>query len=113
VRIISIYTMDPKKSGKEPSQEQFEKMGALIAEFQSKGILIDTGGHSPDMLELRVTRNTGSTTVTDGPFTESKEVVGGYALMEVKDRDEAIALTKRFLDVAGDGTCTIHEVSTV
>lgn len=63
-------------------------------------------------LELRYSRKNGKDTVTDGPFTEAKEVVGGYALFEVKDRDDALAFTRRFLDVAGDGTCELHEVST-
>ena len=63
------------------------------------------------MLELSVARKNGQTSVTDGPFAESKEVVGGFALMDVKDRDDAIAWTKRFLDVLGTGTCYLHEVS--
>lgn len=111
MKILSIFTIDGSQAGGPPSNEMIEKMGALIAEYQASGALIDTGGRSPDMLEFRVTRTNGSINVTDGPFTESKEVVGGYALMDVKDRAEAIALIKRFLDVAGDGTCTIHEVS--
>jgi hypothetical protein len=51
-------------------------------------------------------------TVTDGPFTESKEVVGGFALLEAKSKEEAIELTKRFLKVAGDGECEIRQIFT-
>ena len=85
-------------------------MNALADELKAKGAIIETGGHTPGTLELKVSRKNGGTTITDGPFTESKEVVGGFAVLDVKDREEAIALTNRFLDVAGDGTCVLHEV---
>jgi hypothetical protein len=112
MRILSIWTYDPA-SKQAPAQDDIEKMGALIAEMQSKGILIDTGGAMQGALEMRYARRNGKDTITDGPFTEAKEIVGGFALMEVADRDKAIEWTRRFLDVAGDGTCELHEVSTV
>ncbi len=63
------------------------------------------------MIEFKVTRTNGRTAVTDGPFAEAKEVVGGYAVLEAKDRDHAIALTNRFLETLGlDATCYLHEV---
>ena len=49
-------------------------------------------------------------TVTDGPFTETKEVVGGFALLQAKSKEEAIALIKTFLKVAGDGECEIRQL---
>ncbi len=88
-----------------------QQMGELIVEMKSKGVLIDTGGAMEGSLELRYSRKNGKDSVTDGPFTEAKEVVGGYALFEVGNRDEALAFTRRFLDVAGDGTCELHEVT--
>jgi hypothetical protein len=48
--------------------------------------------------------------IVDGPFSEAKEIVGGYLLVDVADREAAIALTRRFLDVAGEGTCHLHEI---
>jgi hypothetical protein len=48
--------------------------------------------------------------VTDGPFTETKEVVGGFALFQVKSKEEAIQWTKRFLKVAGDGESEIRQI---
>lgn len=86
-------------------------MARLIAEMKSKGILIDTGGVMDNSLELRYTRKNGKDTVTDGPFTETKEVIGGFALMEVANRDEALEWTRRFLDLVGDATCELHEVT--
>jgi hypothetical protein len=88
-----------------------QQMGALIAELKSSGVLIDTGGAMDGALELRYARKNGKDTVIDGPFAEAKEVVGGFALFEVANREEALAFTRRFLDVAGDGTCELHEVT--
>ena len=110
MRVLSIMTLDPS-SKRPPTQEDMQRMGTFIAELKAKGALIDTGGALPGSLEVRVARKDGRDTITDGPFTESKEVVGGYALFEVSGRDEALALTRRFLDLVGDATCELHEVS--
>jgi hypothetical protein len=110
MKILSIMTIDPSVAQEPPSQEEMDRMGKLIAEMKSKGALIDAGGRMPDMLELTVARKNGNTKITDGPFTESKEVVGGFALLEVKDRDEAIGWTNRLLDLVGNATCHLHEV---
>jgi hypothetical protein len=110
MRVLSVFTIDPSDL-KPPSEETMQRMGALIAEMRGKNVLIDTGGRSPDMLEISVSRKGGQSTITDGPFTESKELVGGFALFEVADRREAIDWTKRFLDIVGNATCYLHEVS--
>ena len=58
---------------------------------------------------VRVHRSAdGKVAVTDGPFAEAKEVIGGYAVLEAKSKEEVVRLTKRFLDVAGQGTCEIY-----
>ena len=110
MKILSVMTIAPSVASDPPSQTEIELMDAFLEEMRGNGVLVDTGGRRPDMLELRMARANGNTTVTDGPFTEGKEVVGGFALLEVKDRAEAIALTNRFLDIMGDGTCHLHEV---
>ena len=89
-----------------------ERMANLIAEMRAQGALLDTGGRDASMDEFSITRKGGRSTVTDGPFAESKEVVGGFALFEVPNREAAVAWTDRFLDVlGGDATCYLHEVS--
>ncbi len=110
MRVLSILKHDATNMP-QPTQEDFEKMGRLIEEMKSKGVLIDTGGAMPGQLELRVARKNGKDTVTDGPFTESKEIVGGFALFEVADREEALQWTRRFQDLVGDCTCELHEVT--
>lgn len=111
MRFISILTFGRNANPPEDPQSP-AKMERLISELHASGTLIDTGGRNTDMLEFTIARKNGRTTVTDGPFAESKEVVGGYALLEFKDREEAIAVTNRFLDALGaDATCHLHEVS--
>lgn len=110
MKILSILLNDPSTISGPPSQEAMERMGQLIEEMKAKGVLIETGGRMPGSFEAVVTRKNGETTVTDGPFAESKEVVGGFGLLEVKDRDDAIAWTNRFLDLVGNGKCILHEV---
>lgn len=110
MKVLSILMLPEAAASAPLDQEEVARMGAFAAELRGTGVLVDTGGRMPSMLELTVTRKNGNTTITDGPFTEAKEVVGGYALLEVKDRDEAIAVTNRFLDLIGNGTCLLHEV---
>jgi hypothetical protein len=111
MKFISIVTIDPAKHP-HASPETIERMGKLIAEMRAQGALLDTGGREGSMDEFSIARKNGRSTVTDGPFAESKEVVGGFALFEVENRDAALAWTNRFLDVlGGDATCYVHEVS--
>jgi hypothetical protein len=111
MKILSVLTID-RDNGHPPDDPTIpERMGRLIEETRAKGVLVDTGGRNTDMLELSIARKNGKITVTDGPFAESKEVVGGFALLEVKDRDDAIAWTSRLLDILGNAKCYLHEVS--
>jgi len=96
-----------------PRPETFAKMDQLIKHWRSKGILIQTGGRMPEMLEMIIARKGGKSAITDGPFTESKEMVGGFALYNVKDRAEVTELTNQFLDLVGGGTVELYEVGLV
>ena len=109
MRILSIVTR-PESAPRLPSQEEIERTVALFSELGKDGSLIDAGGTWPGLLEMQITRRAGEYSIVDGPFAEAKEVVGGYLLLEVPDREAAIALTRRILDVSGDGTCHLHEI---
>ena len=74
------------------------------------GVLLATGGLADPKEAIKVTYHNGEFTVLDGPFTEAKELIGGWALMEVRDSGEAIEWTKRFLTVVGEGESTIRQV---
>ena len=93
-----------------PTQEEMTRMGKLVQEAFQAGWLLATEGCLPSAYGARVRMSNGKLTVTDGPFTESKEVVGGFALIRANSKEEAIELTRRFLQVAGDGECELRQV---
>ena len=109
MRFISIFT-HPTTASAPPSPELIAKMGALIEEGMKAGWLIATEGVEGNSTSLRVSSKRGEINVTDGPFAEAKEVLGGYALMEARDRAHVLELTRKFLAIAGDGTCELHEL---
>jgi hypothetical protein len=93
-----------------PTPELMADMGKFIEEATKAGVLLATGGLAPTALGSKVTNKSGEFTVTDGPFAEAKELIGGWALCECRDKDEAIEWTKRFLAIVGDGESRIREV---
>ena len=105
------YTLgDPSAPVPPPDPELMNKMGEFVEEATKAGVLLATGGVGPLDEAVRVTLADGKFTVIDGPFTEAKELVGGWAVMETRDRDEAIEWTKRFLSIVGGGESTIRPV---
>jgi hypothetical protein len=108
MKFLSIYKTAERNQP--PSQEEISKIGKLIEEGRKAGHLLGTEGCLPSALGARVRRSGGKLTVTDGPFSEAKEVVGGFALLQANSKLEAIELTKQFLQVAGDGECEIRQI---
>jgi len=105
------YTMgDPAAPIEPPSPELMSEMGKFVEEATKAGIVVATGGFAPPAEATQVSLADGKYTVIDGPFTEAKELIGGWALMEVRDKDEAIEWTKRFLGVLGHGESMIRQV---
>ena len=82
-----------------PPQELMAAMGKFIEEAMKAGVLVDTGGLLPSAMGARVRLSGGKVTVIDGPFTEVKEVIGGYAVFNVKSKQEVIEWAKRFIDL--------------
>ena len=103
-----LYETSNAKPSAPPSPELMAEMGKLVEETTRAGILLATGGLGDKSTRLRTSG--GKVTVTDGPFTETKELTGGFALIEVKSRDEAIEWGKRFRKIVGDGESVIQEV---
>ena len=110
MRFLSIYKHVERNEP--PSTEEIAAMGKLIEEMTDDGTLIATEGCMPSKLGARVRRDGSKVVVTDGPFTESKEIVGGFAIIEAKSKEHAIELTKKFLSVAGDGECEVRQIWT-
>ncbi|MCX5385091.1 YciI family protein [Streptomyces sp. NBC_00083] len=97
-----------------PSPELMQRMGDLIEEMTKAGVLLDTAGLTPTAEGTRIRWNGGELTVTDGPFTETKEVVGGYAIIQAKNKAEALEWAKRFLQVhekEWDVTSEVREIA--
>src|ERR1700694_1362644 len=108
MRFLSIYRTT--ESNEPPSPAHMAEMGKLIEEMTKAGVLLATEGCLSSSKGARVRRSGEKLTVTDGPFTEAKEVIGGFALLKANSKQEAIELTKRFLKVAGDGECEVSAV---
>jgi hypothetical protein len=101
MRFISMIRIN-ENTGQVPSEQLMSDMGKLIEELTRTGQLISTAGLRPTSEGVRVRLRSGKLSMTDGPFTETKEVIGGYAILETKTKQEAIELTQRFLKVHGD-----------
>jgi hypothetical protein len=101
MRFLSMIRIN-ENSGQVPSEQLMHDMGKLIDEMTKNGVLIRTAGLRPTAEGTRVRQRRGTQSVVDGPFTETKEVIGGFAILEAKSMHEAIELTKRFLRVHGD-----------
>jgi hypothetical protein len=109
MRFLCVYKPS-KPEGAPPTEKEMAEMGKLIEDFMKSGILISTEGCLPSALGARVRMSGGKFTVTDGPFTESKEIIGGFALINAGSKQEAIEINKTFLKVAGDGESEIRQI---
>jgi hypothetical protein len=101
MRFLSMIRVD-ETTGQQPSQKLMDDMGKLMDEMTREGTLVSTAGLRPTAEGARVRLRRGKVSMTEGPFTETKEVIGGYAIFEATDMAEAIRHTRRFLDVHGD-----------
>jgi hypothetical protein len=82
-----------------PPQELMEAIARLSAEETKKGILVASGGLAPTAMSSRVRLSGGEMAILDGPFTETKEVVGGYAVMEFDSREAAVQSAVEFMEL--------------
>src|SRR5262249_31991012 len=108
MRFLSIYKT--AESTAPPSADEICKMGNFCEELAKAGVLLSTEGCQPSAKGARIRLSGGKLTVTDGPFTESKELVAGFAMLNVKSKEEAIEVTKRFLKIAGDGETELRQI---
>ena len=101
MRYLSMIRLD-ENTGQVPSEQLMHDMGKLIEEMTREGVLVRTAGLRPTREGVKVRLRRGQLSTIDGPFTETKEVVGGFAILEARSMAEAIELTERFLRVHGD-----------
>jgi len=108
MKFVSIYKH--VETGIPPSPEEMARMGRLIEEGMKAGFLVAVEGCMPSVTGARIRLSNGSLTVTDGPFTEAKELIGGLAVLQANSKEEAIQHVKQFLNVAGDGECELRQL---
>ncbi|MBB6121467.1 YciI family protein [Nocardiopsis algeriensis] len=102
-----LMTTRPSENARN-DEEMFAEMGRFVEETTAAGILLATGGLEPG--GVHIDAKGGEITFTDGPFTEAKEAVAGFALVEVSSREEAIEIARRFYRIIGEGEGVIQQV---
>jgi len=101
MQFLSLVRVN-ENSGKQPDERLMSDMGKLMESMMAAGYLLDTAGLRPTSEGARLKLAHGRISQVDGPFTETKEVIGGYALLEASSMDQALRLSRRFLEVHGD-----------
>jgi hypothetical protein len=101
MRFLSMVRLN-EETAQPPSERLMKEMGELIEDMVRKGTLVRTAGLRPTSEGARLRWNRGKLSMTEGPFTETKEVIGGFAVLEAGSMEEAIEVTKRFLRIHGD-----------
>ena len=108
MRFLSLYKCPERDTP--PTPEEMARMGKLIEEGMKSVKLLATEGCLPSALGARVRVDQNKYTVSDGPFTESKEVVGGFAILDLPSKEAAVEYVKEFLKVVGQGECELRQV---
>lgn len=101
------FLMTMNGGGPPPDKELFDAMGKFVEELTRAGVLLATGGLDAG---THVTSSGGNVSFTDGPFTEAKETIVSFALIDVRSEEEALELTRRFWKIVGDGEGDVRRV---
>ena len=110
MRFMMIVKADKNyEAGAPPPPELMAAIGKLSEEMIKAGVLLDIGALLPSSKGARINVKQGRLTVTDGPFSETKELVGGYAILQVKSREEAVERGRRFMQLHADVLGTSYD----
>ncbi len=110
MRYLALWRPSPNAAP--PPPEHYTEMGKLVEEMTKLGVLLDTGGWDAKGPAIVVRNEKGKITVTDGPYTEAKELIAGYAVFKVGSKEEAVKWGKRFIQIAGEGYSEMREIPT-
>jgi hypothetical protein len=102
--MIMVRANKDTEAGKMPEEKLIAAMADYHEQLAKAGVLLDASGLQPSTKGLRIQYSGGKRTVVDGPFTEAKELIAGYTLIQVKSREEGIEWAKRFPAPHGEGT---------
>ena len=108
--LIMHKSNEENEAGVPPTPELIEGMGKLMEESTREGVLLAAEGVHPSSRGARLSFSGGKRTVTDGPFAEAKELIAGFAIVQVGSKDEAIEWATRFADVIGDVEIEVRQV---
>jgi hypothetical protein len=112
MRFLTYTLGDESAPQPEPRPEMFEAMDKFLEEATTAGVLVATDGLAPTAMGAKVTLKDDAFSVVDGPFTETKELIGGWALLECRDLAEAVEWTKRALNALGEGEVRVRPMAT-
>ena len=101
--MILVKATKDSEAGAKPREELFDAMADYHEQLVKAGVLLDASGLQPSSKGWRIKYSGSKRTVIDGPFTEAKELVAGYTIIQVKSREEAIEWARRFPNPAVDG----------
>lgn len=99
MKYLSFVRSSEKYRDLQPPAAMREAMGRLIEKFSREGALVDTGGLAPSREGFRMRLSNGKLTTTDGPFIESKELIGGWAILQADSKAEILRLTTEFMEL--------------
>jgi len=109
MRFMMMYTPDAANAGP-PDPKKFAAIEKDIADSKKAGAFVWNGGLHPISSGAIVKYAKGKATVTDGPYAEAKELIGGFAIFDLKSKEEAIESTKAFLKIMGGGSVEIRQM---
>lgn len=108
--MIIVKANKDSEAGKMPDEKLIASMATFHEQLAKAGVLLDASGLKPSSAGWRIRHSGSKRTVIDGPFTESKELIAGYTLIQAKSREEALEWSKRFPNPGGEGADTEIEV---
>ena len=108
--MIIVKATKDTEAGKMPEEQMIASMATYHEQLAKAGVLLDASGLQPTSKGWRVRYTQGKRAVTDGPFTEAKELIAGYTLIQVKSREEALEWSRRFPNPVGEGADAEIEV---
>ena len=116
MKYLSFVRSSEKFRDSQPPPAMMEAMGQLIEKFTKQGALVDTGGLAPSRAGFRIRSANGRLTTTDGPFIESKEIIGGWAILQASSHDEIVRLSTEFMELHRtywpefEGECEVRQL---
>jgi hypothetical protein len=100
--MLVVHATKDSEAGRPPDPRLMAAIGESAEKLTKSGVMVATGGLLPSSMGSRVRVANGKVTITDGPFTEAKEILGGFAIVDVKSKEEAIEMSRQFFQLHVD-----------